>query len=59
VNLTGSFQFVVQHVTATASLGFLSITATGNGTLKPDGTAGGSDLIALTGSIELKNPSPS
>jgi hypothetical protein len=57
VKLQGSFQFVVQNVTATASLGFLSITATGHGTLGPDGMAGGgNDLIALTGSIELKNP---
>ena len=56
VRLTGSFQFVVQQVTATASLGFLSITGTGSGTLKADGTPGGSDLLALTGSIQLKNP---
>ena len=56
VKLQGSFQFVVQNVTATASLGFLSITATGSGTLKPDGTTGGQDLIALTGTLELRNP---
>jgi hypothetical protein len=56
VRLSGTFQFVVQQVTATASLGFLSITATGAGTLHPDGTPGGTDLIALTGTLELRNP---
>src|SRR5439155_2541520 len=50
VSLTGSVAVVIQDVSATASLGFLALTATGEGTLTNN------RLLSLTATVELRNP---
>src|SRR5262249_5215595 len=55
VSLDGKFQFVVSNVSATLTLGFLSLTATGNGTL-PVSTPSLHRLIDLDGSLSILNP---
>ena len=50
VHLTGSIEIVLQDVSATASLGFLSLVGTAAGTLPEQ------RLLSLTADIRLRNP---
>ena len=50
VHLTGTVELVLQDVSATASLGFLSLTGTATGTLPEQ------RLLSLTADIRLRNP---
>jgi hypothetical protein len=53
VDLTGHLSLIATDVSATASLGFLSVQATGSGTLLPDGSG---KFVDATADFALKNP---